>query len=192
MLRYVHRTGVGVVAWRQASGAAAATTCAPRDNHRRVVSRGRVVRTVPGFTAAGVSSVSSDCTASYSIITRVSADAAASYAIRSAVVSDAVASYAILSASAVQSDCAASYAIRAAVLADLAAVYAIGAGSTPTAADIAAQVRIELAAELAQITKLSKIHGIGVPLVVTPTSRTAGDVAQTITTVGDTTTVVEA
>lgn len=65
---------------------------------------------------------------------------------------------------------------------------AIG-GSGPTAADIAAQVRIELAAELAQLTKVSKIHGIGVPLVVTPTSRTAGDVVQTITTVSDTTTV---
>ncbi len=62
----------------------------------------------------------------------------------------------------------------------------------PTAADLATAVRIELAAELAQLTKVSKIHGIGVPLVVTPTSRTAGDVAQTITTVGDTTTVVEA
>lgn len=65
-------------------------------------------------------------------------------------------------------------------------------GSGPTAESIAAQVRVELAAELAQLTKVSKIHGIGVPLVVTPTSRTAGDVAQTITTVGDTTTVVEA
>jgi hypothetical protein len=63
-------------------------------------------------------------------------------------------------------------------------------GSTgPTAAEIAAQVRTELAAELAQLTKVSKIHGVGVSLVVTPTSRTAGDVAQTVTTVGDTTTV---
>lgn len=62
-------------------------------------------------------------------------------------------------------------------------------GSGSTAAEIAAQVRIELAEELAQLTKVSKIHGVGVPLVVTPTSRTAGDVSQTVTTVGDTTTV---
>jgi hypothetical protein len=62
-------------------------------------------------------------------------------------------------------------------------------GSGPTAAEIAAQVRIELATELAQLTKVSKIHGVGVSLVVTPTSRTAGDIAQTVTTVGDTTTV---
>lgn len=63
-------------------------------------------------------------------------------------------------------------------------------GSTgPTASEIAAQVRSELAAELAQITKVSKIHGVGASLVVTPTSRTAGDLAQTISTVGSTTTV---
>lgn len=54
MLRYVHRTGVGVVAWRQASGAAVAATCAPRDNHRRMVSRGRVVRTVQGYGISGI------------------------------------------------------------------------------------------------------------------------------------------
>ena len=61
--------------------------------------------------------------------------------------------------------------------------------SGPTAAEIAAQVRVELAAELAQLTKVSKIHGIGTSLVVTPTSRVAGDVSQTVSTVGDTTTV---
>lgn len=62
-------------------------------------------------------------------------------------------------------------------------------GSGPTAESIAAAVRIELAAELAQLTKVSKIHGVGVPLVVTPTTRTAGDLSQSISTVGDTTTV---
>ena len=62
-------------------------------------------------------------------------------------------------------------------------------GSGPSAADIAAAVRADLAAELAQLTKVSKIHGVGVPLVVTPTTRTAGDLVQSITTVGDTTTV---
>jgi len=59
----------------------------------------------------------------------------------------------------------------------------------PTASEIAAAVRADLAAELAQLTKVSKLHGVGVDLVVTPTSRTAGDLAQTITTAGDTTTV---
>jgi len=63
-------------------------------------------------------------------------------------------------------------------------------GSTgPTAAEIAAQVRLELATELAQLTKVSKIHGVGVPLVVTATSRVAGDLNQTISTTGGTTTV---
>lgn len=70
-----------------------------------------------------------------------------------------------------------------------AATRTLTASLDATAAQIAAQVRAELSAELAQLTKVSKIHGIGVPLVVTPTSRTAGDLAQTITTVGDTTTV---
>lgn len=62
-------------------------------------------------------------------------------------------------------------------------------GTGPTAADIAAAVRADLAIELAQLTKVSKIHGVGVPLVVSPTSRVAGDLVQSITTVGDTTTV---
>lgn len=60
-------------------------------------------------------------------------------------------------------------------------------GASP--ATIASQVRTELTPELTQLTKVSKIHGVGVNLVVTPTSRTAGDLTQTITTVGSTTTV---
>jgi hypothetical protein len=65
----------------------------------------------------------------------------------------------------------------------------IAAGSAPTAAENADAVRTELAAELAQLTKVSKIHGVGVPLVVTATSRVAGDLSQTISTVSGTTTV---
>lgn len=61
--------------------------------------------------------------------------------------------------------------------------------SIPSAAATAAATRTELAPELARITKVAKIHGVGVDLVVTPTSRTAGDLAQTVTTVGDTTTL---
>lgn len=57
------------------------------------------------------------------------------------------------------------------------------------AGNISDAIRLEIAAELLQITKVSKIHGIGSPLIVTPTSRTAGDISQTITTLGDTTTV---
>lgn len=67
--------------------------------------------------------------------------------------------------------------------------YSTSGTNGPSAADIAAAVRADLAAELAQLTKVSKIHGVGVPLVVTPTTRTAGDLVQSITTVGDTTTV---
>lgn len=52
-------------------------------------------------------------------------------------------------------------------------------------------VRTELQAELLRIVEIAKIHGlvVGADLVVTPTSRTAGDVVQTIATSGDTTTV---
>lgn len=59
----------------------------------------------------------------------------------------------------------------------------------PTPTEIAAAVRSDLSAELVQLTKVSKLHGIGVDLVVTPTSRTAGDVSQTISTSGDAVTV---
>lgn len=61
------------------------------------------------------------------------------------------------------------------------ATTAVG-GSGPSAASIAAAVRTELAAELLRVTEVAKIHGLvqGTPLVVTPTSRTAGDIAQTI------------
>lgn len=64
-----------------------------------------------------------------------------------------------------------------------------GGGSSPV--DIAAQVRVELAAELAKVLDLAKIHGLvpGTNLVVTPTSRTAGDVSQTISDAAGTVTV---
>lgn len=74
MLRYVHRTGVGVVAWRQASSAAVAATCAPRDNHRRIVSRGRVVRGVVGYVISGVGSA----TGSLAAVTLTASTGAAS------------------------------------------------------------------------------------------------------------------
>ena len=56
---------------------------------------------------------------------------------------------------------------------------------------VAGQVRSELAAELLRIIELAKLHGLveGAPLVVTETSRTAGDVAQAVNTAGGTTTV---
>lgn len=58
-------------------------------------------------------------------------------------------------------------------------------------AAIRAAVRSELSAELLRISEIAKLHGLvqGAPLVVTPTSRTAGDVAQTVNTAGTTTTV---
>jgi len=56
---------------------------------------------------------------------------------------------------------------------------------------VAGQVRLELAAELLRIIELAKLHGLveGVPLQVGPTTRVAGDVVQTITEAGGTTTV---
>jgi hypothetical protein len=56
---------------------------------------------------------------------------------------------------------------------------------------LAAAVRAELATELAQVTKVAKLHGVGASLVVTPTTRVAGTVSQTISTDGTTTTVAE-
>jgi hypothetical protein len=63
--------------------------------------------------------------------------------------------------------------------------------SDPTKEQIATQVRTELAAELLRIIEIAKLHGLvnGSPLVVSPTTRTAGGIEQTISTVGDTTTV---
>jgi hypothetical protein len=63
--------------------------------------------------------------------------------------------------------------------------------AAPTAAANAAATRTELAPELAQVTKVAKLHGIGASLVVTPTTRVAGTVSQSITTEGTTTTVAE-
>ena len=68
------------------------------------------------------------------------------------------------------------------------ATTAVG-GSGPSVNDIAAALRAEIAAELTRINKLAALHAIDATLVVTPTKRVAGPVTQTITTVGDTTTV---
>jgi len=65
----------------------------------------------------------------------------------------------------------------------------IATGSGPTAAQIAAATRADLAAELALITNLAKLHALGATLTVTPTSRTAGNLVQTISTVGDATVI---
>jgi len=64
-------------------------------------------------------------------------------------------------------------------------------GSGPTADSIADAVRAELATELSRLMDLARIHGLqpGTPLVVTPTSRQAGVVEQTVTKVGETVTV---
>jgi hypothetical protein len=56
---------------------------------------------------------------------------------------------------------------------------------------LARAVRAELATELAQADKVAKLHGVGAALVVTPTTRVAGSVSQTITTTATTTTVQE-
>lgn len=58
-------------------------------------------------------------------------------------------------------------------------------------ASMADAVRVELQAELLRIAELAQLHGlvVGADLVVTPTSRMAGDVTQSIATAGNTTTV---
>lgn len=113
MQRFCHRNGVGIVVWRQSATPAAAATMAPRDNHRRIVTRGRRGRVAVGFAASGTSTVASDISASYNIL--------------GAVVSDLAAAYAILSASAVQANLACAYAVRGLVQADHAASYTIRA-----------------------------------------------------------------
>lgn len=70
------------------------------------------------------------------------------------------------------------------------ATTAVG-GSGPSAGDIAAAVRAALASELAQVTDVARVHGLvtGQPLVVTPTSRVAGPLAQIIMDTGSQITV---
>ena len=65
----------------------------------------------------------------------------------------------------------------------------VATGAGPSAADIAAATRADISAELALITNLAKLHALGATLTVTPTSRTAGDLVQTISTVGDATVI---
>jgi hypothetical protein len=64
-------------------------------------------------------------------------------------------------------------------------------GSVPTAPQVAAAVRENLEAELLRVIELAKLHGLDVtsPLTVTQTTRTAGDVAQTITSTDSQTTI---
>lgn len=61
----------------------------------------------------------------------------------------------------------------------------------PSKEEIAAQVRATLTEELARIIELAKIHGLvsGSPLTVTPTSRSAGGINQTVAESGETVTV---
>jgi len=63
--------------------------------------------------------------------------------------------------------------------------------SGPTAADIAASVRLELQADFAKLDKIARLHGVGASLVVSPNQRTAGALVQSITSSGDTVTVSE-
>ena len=72
--------------------------------------------------------------------------------------------------------------------------YSTSGTSGPSASDIAAAVRAELAVEMARLMDFAKINGLvpGVPAIVTDTSRTAGDVAQTIAESGGAVTVSRA
>lgn len=60
-----------------------------------------------------------------------------------------------------------------------------------SAEEIAAAIRADQVTELLRIIELAKLHGLdpAAPLVVTPTTRTAGSITQSISTVGDEVTV---
>lgn len=64
-------------------------------------------------------------------------------------------------------------------------------GGGASAAAIAAAVRLEIAAELAQMREVALLHGlvVGSPMVVSPTSRSAGGVVQSFAQSGNAVTV---
>lgn len=73
-----------------------------------------------------------------------------------------------------------------------ATIVATGSGVTAQdKLDVAAAVRTNLATELARLMDMAKQDGVvaGTPVVITPTSRTAGDVVQTISEGGGVVTV---
>jgi hypothetical protein len=80
------------------------------------------------------------------------------------------------------------------ILRSAAATIVTEGGSVPSAPQNAAAVRSELTTELARLMDMAKQDGVvaGTPVVITPTSRTAGDVSQTISEVGGTVTVTRA
>lgn len=200
MQRIWHRAGVGVIAWRQAGAATTTATLAPRDNHRRMVGRG-TTRPVVGFTASGTvisatpgsaaaNGVDAALVTATTILCSVG-DATASGITASVVngsasINTTAGNAAAAGATASISNGLAVYPDPSTVLVGVSygptGVEYTGTFAVPSAASIAAQVRTELAAELLRITEVAKIHGLvqGVNLVVTPTSRTAGDIAQTI------------
>ena len=106
-------------------------------------------------------SVQANMGSGYDIRQAIPKDASAAYLMRGAVESDMAAAYAVLSLTAISADLAAAYTVTGAPgvsglsEADIAAIWAYSSrtltSTIPTAADIAAQVRIELAAELAKI-----------------------------------------
>lgn len=140
MQRFCHRAGVGIVSWRQGASADAVSTLAPRDHHRRIVTRARHGRVAVGYAATGLSTVTADLADNYNLQGTVGADAAASYAVRGlvsadvsvsyrlrvAVASDLSATYEVLSGSSVQSALVSVYNVRASVAASLSCVYSLG------------------------------------------------------------------
>ena len=72
--------------------------------------------------------------------------------------------------------------VQALLIQSAASTVVTAGGSVPTAAQNAAAVRTELAAELQRVTDVAAIHGLigGSPLQVTATARTAGTIVQQI------------
>lgn len=147
------------------------------------------------LTAARVvlAAVQQDFSGARDLLDGVVVDLAAARSILAAVQQDFAGTREIEASGQVSADFAATRTLLLAVHADFSATRSVlgATDNCPTAAEIAAAVRAELATELGLLMDLARIHGLqpGTPLVVTPTSRQAGVVEQTVTKVGETVTV---
>lgn len=81
--------------------------------------------------------------------------------------------------------------VQALLIQSAASTVVTAGGSVPTAAQVAAAVRTELATELQRVTDVATIHGLigGSPLQVSATERTAGTIVQQIAEAAGTVTV---
>jgi len=143
--------------------------------------------------------IASDMPAAYSLLAAVQKDLAAEFAIKTGVQADLEGAWSVLGSA--QADLSASWAVAGSVSKDLTATYQVFASSGGGGASVeeiwahvlpnGMSAQDTLVALHAMVIDLYRIHGLqpGTPLVVTPTSRQAGAVEQTVSKVGDTVTV---